>query len=84
MHLLIAQPELGGVIWAQVAEALLILDPVLVEVYAAITSLWRYMLDGGYDNNTICGSNRVWVDTISLQSIRELKSQLECLLSEIT
>lgn len=41
VHLLQAQPELGGVVWGEVAEAVLVLGPVLVEVEAAITSLKR-------------------------------------------
>lgn len=40
MDLLIAEPELSGIIWGEVAEALLVLDPVFLEVHASITSLW--------------------------------------------
>lgn len=40
VDLLVAQPELGGVIRGEVAEALPVLDPVLAEVHAAIASLF--------------------------------------------
>lgn len=40
MDLLIAQPELRGVIWREIAKALLVLDPVLTEVHATVTPLW--------------------------------------------
>lgn len=39
MDLLVAEPELCGVIWGEVTEALLVLDPVFLEVHAAVTSL---------------------------------------------
>lgn len=40
MDLLIAQPELCGVVWREITKALLVLDPVFVEVHAAVTSLF--------------------------------------------
>lgn len=39
MDLLVAQPEFGGVVRREITEALLVLDPVFVEVHAAVTSL---------------------------------------------
>jgi len=40
VDLLVAEPELRGVARGEVAEAILVLHPVLVEVLAAVASLW--------------------------------------------
>lgn len=40
MYLLVTKPVLCGVIWWEITKAVLVLDPVLVEVHTAVTSLW--------------------------------------------